>query len=169
MATPPTAPVIRHAPKASPNTLEYFWYPPQSQGSAALTGYRLTLQPGNLVYTTGVTNYTMVTGLTNGTTYQTTIEATNDSGATYGPPASFREFQPGSPPQVRPSTVAAAAVQPNAAVVSWTAPQTLPDATIFWYVVTGLSSNAADPIISTNGYALSQSNVFITGLNSNSS
>lgn len=169
MATPPTAPVIRNAPKASPNTLEYFWYPPQSQGSAALTGYRLALQPGNLVYTTGVTNYTMVTGLTNGTTYQTTIEATNDSGATYGPPASFREFQPGSPPQVRPSSVVATAIQPNAATVSWTAPQTLPNATIFWYVVTGISSNAADPIISTNGYALSQSNVFITGLNSNSS
>jgi hypothetical protein len=78
------------------------------------------------------------------------------------------DFQTGSPPSLAPSTVTAVAIQPNAATVSWTAPRTLPDATIFWYYITGVSSNAADPMISTNAWSLSQSNVFISGLNSNS-
>ena len=170
MSTPPSAPVIRNAPAASANTLEFFWYPPASQGSAPITKYRLTLQPGNLVYYPGPNqNYVLIDGLTNAQTYQTTIEATNDNGLTYGPAAQFREFQPGSAPNYAPSSVSSFALTtPGTALVSWTPPPVIPDATIFWYVVTTNSTNPADTVISTNGYALSQSNILITGLNSNS-
>ena len=170
MATPPSAPVITSPPLAwFPNTLEYAWQPPLSQGSAPITGYRLTLNPGNVAYTLPANAiYYKLEGLTNALTYQTTIEATNDGGATYGPPANFMDFQTGSPPSLAPSTVTAVSVLPDRATVSWTAPLSLPDATIFWYYITGVSSNAADPMISTNAWALSQSNVFVTGLNSNS-
>lgn len=168
MATPPSAPIIRHAPKASPNTLEYFWYPPANPGSSAVTGYRLTLQPGNLVYTFGLTDYYMVTGLTNGQTYQTTIEATNDSGSSYGPPASFREFQPGFPPVAPPLTGVATFINVSTAVVSWTPPAIIPTAQIFWYVIKSQSTSPLDPVLSTNALASATSNVIIAGLNSNS-
>lgn len=168
MATPPSAPIIRHAPKASPNTLEYFWYPPTNPGSPAVTGYRLTLQPGNLVYTFGLTDYYMVTGLTNGQTYQTTVEATNDGGSSYGPPASFREFQPGFPPVAPPLTGVATFINVSTAVVSWTPPAIIPTAQIFWYVIKSQSTSPLDPVLSTNALASATSNVIIAGLNSNS-
>jgi hypothetical protein len=172
MATPPSAPILNHAPLAGfPNTLEYTWQPPANQGSSPITGYRLTLNPGNLVYTVGNDIYYKVEGLANAFTYSTKIEATNDNGVTYGAPAFFIDFQTGSPPLQAPSTVTATAtglMGTSGALVSWTAPQTLPDATIFWYYITAVSSNAADPILSTNAWALSQSNVFITGFNDNS-
>jgi hypothetical protein len=168
MATRPSAPSIQNAPRASPNTLEYYWYPPASEGSAPITGYRLTLQPGNLVYTPGPTQYYKVTGLTNGQTYQTSIAATNDNGATYGPTANFREFQPGSPPTDPPATATATRLSTESAVINWDPSISTPDAQIFWYVVKSQSTNPTDPVIKTNGYALSQSNVIISGLNSNS-
>jgi hypothetical protein len=108
MATP-SAPVISNAPLASPNTLEYWWYPPTSDGGAAIEDYQLVLNPGGLTCNVGGPGtYYKVTGLTNAQTYFTTIAASNANGL--GATASFREFQPGSPPPVGVSTLSATAV-----------------------------------------------------------
>lgn len=170
MAQPPSAPVIINAPNAeTPNQLEYTWYPPRDFGSpATITGYRLTINPGNLVYTMGPVTDFKVLGLTNAQFYSATIEATNDDGLTYGPSASFMDFQTGSLPPVGPSTVTAVALGSDSANITWTPPRTLPDATIFWYYIESRSTTEGDPIISTNGWAFMQNNVIVRGLNSNS-
>lgn len=171
MATP-SAPVISNAPQASPNTLEYWWYPPTSDGGASIEDYYLTLtsQYGVLSCNVGVpVTYYTVTGLSNATTYFTTIAASNANGL--GATASFREFQPGSPPPVGVSTLSATALMlsTGAALVSWTPPITLPDATIFWYVINGYTTtDSLTPVLKYTAGGQIQSNYFIPGLDSNS-
>jgi hypothetical protein len=168
MSTPPSAPIIFCAPLAwFPNTLEYTWRAPANPGSSPITNYRLTLNPGNLVYVTSADTYYKVEGLTNGIFYQTKIEATNN-GTLWSDPAYFREFMTGSPPIAAPTTVYASTLGFGEAVIGWTQPVTLPDAQILWYVVTTNSTSRTDTVISTNGYALMQSNLILSGLNSNS-
>jgi hypothetical protein len=167
MSVPPSAPRIVNTPMVEqPGQIAYAWWAPSDLGSpAVITGYRLTLEPGPIVSLTGpVTDY-VVTGLTNTVTYSAIIEATNDNGLTYGPSARFHDFQTGSPPPQGPSTVTATAFGTNSASISWTPPTVLPDATIYWYVVTSKSSRDSDPILSTNGWAFMQSNVILSGLN----
>lgn len=172
MATP-SAPVISNAPLASPNTLEYWWYPPTSDGGASINDYYLTLtsQYGVLSCNVGSPGtYYKATGLSNATTYFTTIAASNANGL--GATASFREFQPGSPPPRGVSTTTATAVvtSPSAALVSWTPPigyPPVPAATIFWYVINGYTTtNSLTPVLKYTAGGQSQSNLFITGLNS---
>lgn len=172
MATP-SAPVISNAPLASPNTLEYWWYPPTSDGGAAIDDYYLTLtsQYGVLSCNVGSPGtYYKATGLSNATTYFTTIAASNANGL--GATASFREFQPGSPPPRGVSTTTATAVvtSPSAALVSWTPPfgyPPVPAATIFWYVINGYTTtDSLTPVLKYTAGGQSQSNLFITGLNS---
>jgi hypothetical protein len=146
-----------------PNTLEYTWQPPTNQGSSPIQGYRLTLNPGNQVYITSADTYYKVEGLTNALTYTTTIEASNLQG--YGPPASFMDFQTGSPPPVSPSFVSAILINVSSVNIAWQQPTTLPDADIFWYYITGQSIFPVDPILSTNGWALSQSNAVLSNIN----
>jgi hypothetical protein len=167
MATP-SAPVISNAPLASPNTLEYWWYPPTSDGGAAIEDYQLVLNPGGLTCNVGGPGtYYKVTGLTNAQTYFTTIAASNANGL--GATASFREFQPGSPPPVGVSTLSATAVflSTGAALVSWTPPITLPNATIFWYAINGYTTaDSLTPVLKYTAGGQTQSNYFIPGLNS---
>jgi len=172
MATP-SAPVISNAPLASPNTLEYWWYPPTSDGGASIDDYYLTLtsQYGVLSCNVGSPGtYYKATGLSNATTYFTTIAASNANGL--GATASFREFQPGSPPPRGVSTTTATAVvtSPSAALVSWTPPfgyPPVPAATIFWYVINGYTTtDSLTPVLKYTAGGQSQSNLFITGLNS---
>jgi hypothetical protein len=167
----PSAPVISNAPLASPNTLEYWWYPPVS--GAPIQDYYLTLtsQYGTLNCNVGsAETYYKVTGLSNAETYFTTISASNANGL--GIATSFREFQPGSPPPRGVSTLSAVAVtvSTGAALVSWTPPfgyPPVPDATIFWYVISGFTtSNALTPVVKYTAGGLTQSNYFIPGLNS---
>jgi hypothetical protein len=168
MSTPPSAPIIFCAPLAwFPNTLEYTWRAPANPGSSPITNYRLTLNPGNLVYVTSADTYYKVEGLTNGIFYQTKIEATNN-GTLWSDPAYFREFMTGSAPIQAPTTVYASTLGFGEAVIGWTQPATLPDAQILWYVVTTNSTSRTDTVVSTNGYALMQSNLILSGLNSNS-
>jgi hypothetical protein len=54
------------------------------------------------------------------------------------------------------------------AVISWTPPTSLPDATIFWYVLKSRSSNPLDSTIKITANGQTQSNYFIRGLNINS-
>jgi probable HAF family extracellular repeat protein len=164
----PSAPIISYAPQASNQQLEYQWDAPSSEGSSAITGYRLTLDDGTtpIVNTYGAgARYASVTGLTNGTLYTATIEATND-GLSYGTAASFRSFEPGNGvPDSPASVLATAGPDYTTAIVSWTAPSSLPDSTIFWYVIISQSSNPADPVIERTADGLTQTSLYITGLN----
>jgi hypothetical protein len=158
----PNAPYV-FKPESTNQTLEFAWNTPYDGGSP-ITNYRLQLNGGAYFYTTG--NYYLVSGLTNGTTYYTTIEAENEFG--WGPPASFTPFEPGSSRPNPPSTATVSVVGAGSALVSWTPPSVLPDAPIQWYPIYSQSTNPADPVISVTGDAWSQSNYVISGLNSNS-
>jgi hypothetical protein len=168
----PGKPIIRNAPRASPNTLEYYWFPPADTGGNPIEGYQLSLNPGGITCNVSASQlaptygYYKITGLTNATTYFTTIAASTING--YGPPANFRRFQPGSPPLFPPSTTTIVVSGQSNAVLSWTPPLVSPDATIFWYVIKSKSSNPSDPILKYTANGQTQSNFFIRGLNSNS-
>ena len=115
------------------------------------------------------TSYAAVTGLTNGVLYTTTLEATNDSGSTYGPAASFRPFEPGNGVPGEPASASAVSGPDyTTAVVSWTPPSPLPNSTIFWYTIVSSSSNPSDPVIKRTGNGVTQTSLLITGLNATS-
>jgi chitodextrinase len=99
------------------------WNAPTSNGGPAITGYTVTSDPGGLkVSTTGAATAT-VTGLTNGTAYIFTVNATNAAGtSTQSSPSSSvipRTF-PGEPVVGTPSALNASAIV--RAMVRWTAP-----------------------------------------------
>lgn len=173
----PGKPVIRNAPRASPNTLEYYWFPPTSTGGNPIEGYQISLNSGAITCNIAASElsptfgYYKVTGLTNATTYFTTIAASTING--YGPTANFRAFQPGSPPLLGPSTATAVAgTQASAsAIVSWTPPlgyPPTPEATIFWYTIQSASSSLSDPVLKYTAKG-AMSNYYIKNLNVNSS
>jgi hypothetical protein len=165
----PGKPIIRNAPRASPNTLEYYWYPPTDTGGNPIEGYQLSLDPGGITCNIPASQlaptygYYKVTGLANATTYFTTIAASTISG--YGPTANFRAFQAGSAPLFSASTTTAAYSGVTNALISWTPPITSPDATIFWYVIKSKSSNPADPVLKYTANGLTQNTYFVKGLN----
>jgi hypothetical protein len=168
----PSAPILRNAPRASPNTLEFYWITPTSNGGSPITGYQLVLNPGGLTCNIPVplptpSNYYKVTGLTNAVGYQATIAATND-GTNYGDVANFRELQPGSKPPQRTTSATLTALGTSNALIQWSPPAVLPDATIFWYVIQSRSTNPADPVLKVTADGTIQSNYFFSGLNSNS-
>lgn len=142
---------------------------------APIQDYYLTLtsQYGTLNCNVGSAGtYYKVTGLSNAETYFTTIAASNANGL--GTVASFREFQPGSPPPRGVSSLSAVAitVSTGAALVSWTPPigyPPVPDATIFWYAIYGYTTaNALTPVVKYTAGGQTQSNYFIPYLDSNS-
>ncbi len=53
--------------------------PPSDQGGSPITGYEVTVSPGNSVYT-GTGSPIIITGLTNGTSYTFTVRAINSAG-----------------------------------------------------------------------------------------
>lgn len=164
----PGAPNIKTLPLARPQALTFGWAPPTSDGGSPITGYRLVLNPGALTYTPGPEERTYtVSGLTNGTTYFATLEAQNANG--YGPAATFRPFQPGSRPTEAPATATAQRQTGNStALVSWTPPSVLPDATIFWYTIRSYSDNPADSTIKITANGQTQSNYIVRNLNPSS-
>ena len=163
----PGAPNILRQPYASQSTLEFFWNPPSTTGGSPITGYRFTLQPGNIVdYASSNDRYKTITGLDDTILYSSQIDATND-GVNYGTPSFFRPFQPGIVTAFGPSTVSAATVGVNSAIVSWTPPRVQPVSQNYWYVIYGRSSSAADPVTSTSVSALTASNCIVRNLNSN--
>jgi hypothetical protein len=161
----PSPPAIVVAPLASPNTLEFAWERPVSDGGSPITGYRFQLNSDPAVTLDASTFYYMVTGLTNSQTYFATIEAQNANG--FSSKASFRPFEPGSPPNP-PATASAAVSGTSNALVSWTPPTVTPDSTIFWYVINSISNNISDPTLKITANGLTQSNYLIENLNRNS-
>ncbi len=179
-STPPSAPRITLAPRSSNQTLEFKWAAPLDPGTiagnpATITTYRMELRDtgGGLAYSHTVDGsifYHKITGLTNGITYILYIDASNDNGVTYGPVASFRPFQAGNGVPLAPATVSVTPGGGNAyATVSWTAPSSLPDSTIFWYSIVSVSTNPSDPVIKRTANGLTQTSLYIPGLNPASS
>ncbi len=84
-ASPPGAPQNLTA-VAGVEQATVSWSPPASSGSAPISNYRLTVNPGGgqLTVPSGTTS-TVVTGLTGGTAYTFSVVALNSGGA--GPPA----------------------------------------------------------------------------------
>ena len=165
----PGAPNIVRQPFASQSTLEFAWNPPTNNGGSPITGYRFTLQPGNVVqYANAQDRFKAIAPLSNEILYSAQIDATNDNGVSYGTVTSFRPFQPGTLPTFGPSTVTATTVGDNSAIVAWTAPRVQPTSKIYWYSIYSSSSSGADPILSTTSSALYSSNCIIRNLNSNS-
>lgn len=171
----PSPPNIKGQPLASENTLEFAWNPP-SQTNGTIQAYRLILNDGSSdVYTNSTINpsarYARVgppeISLVNGTTYYASLEAQNENG--WSARAFFRPFQPGSKPTVGPSTATAAIAGASSILVSWTPPISIPDATIFWYVLQSQSTNPSDPIKRITANGLTQTNYLVNDLNSQSS
>jgi hypothetical protein len=162
----PDTPTVNPLPYSLPNSLQYFWSTPYDGGSP-LTGYTLTLNPGNLVYNPqpSETNF-KVSGLVTGTTYSATLKAANANG--FSQEATFSVSQPGNLPN-GPATLAAYPSGTNAALVVWTPPAVTPDATVFWYVIETESSNPADPVLKFSADGLTQTSYLVPGLNSASS
>jgi hypothetical protein len=163
----PSAPNIKTQPLARVGSLRFQWYGVSNDGGSPITGYRFNVNPGGLTYSVGPDErFYTISSLTNALTYNVSLQAQNAFG--YGPPSAFRPFQAGSPPTLGPSTATAVLVGSNSALVSWTPPAVLPDATIFWYTIQSYSTNISDPVLRISANALTQSNYFIKSINPNS-
>ena len=90
MATVPSQPNISIRPKATNQTLEFYWSAPSSNGGSPITSYLLT--DGTITETLTSGGYYKRTGLTNGQAYSFTLAASNAIGL--GPAAAFRTVQP---------------------------------------------------------------------------
>ena len=96
------------------------WTASTNDGGAAITGYRVTSNPGGRTCTTTTTSC-VVKGLTNGTDYTFTVVALNARGASSASDASgiaTPSTVPGAP------TGAVGVFADSSAIVSWTAPST---------------------------------------------
>ncbi len=147
--------------------MEFNWSPGADNGNP-ITSYFLTIPPDSRTFTIPPDwRYYTVNNLSAAVTYYPTLAASNSDGL--GPSSNFREFQCGSVPPTAPATVSASfSATTNSAIVSWTPPPTLPDATIFWYYVQSQSSKPADPIITASADGLQQTSLQLTGLVANS-
>lgn len=163
----PGVPNIYTLPFSTSNTMEFNWSPGSDNGNP-ITSYFLTIPPDSRTFTIPPEwRYYTVNNLSAAVTYYPTLAASNSDGL--GPSSNFREFQCGNVPPTAPSTVSASySALTNSALVSWTLPPTLPDATVFWYYVQSQSSKPSDPIITASADGLRQSNLQLTGLAANS-
>jgi hypothetical protein len=123
----PAAPVPPGAPTSVTATAgdawaAVTWTAPASQGSSAITGYVVTSSPGGLTVTAGAdATGTVVTGLTNGTTFTFTVHATNAAGS--GPESSASNAVTPLAPAPPGAPLGVLAYAGNAqALVMWTAP-----------------------------------------------
>jgi hypothetical protein len=158
----PNTPNTDFQPLSFDQAIQYYWTGPNDP---TVTEYRLTLNysGGSYVYTIPAPQVTyLATGLTNGVTYSATLEARNIFGYSTTP-GTYRDWQPGAPPNP-PATASAALVGSNAALVSWTA-GTPVNAQVQWYVIDVYSTNNPLPVASYSANGLTQSNYFISGLN----
>jgi uncharacterized repeat protein (TIGR02543 family) len=112
---------------------------PSDNGGSAISGYRVTSTPGNIVKTTDTDATTVVvTGLTNGTSYTFTVEALNAAG--YGSASSASEAV--TPKTVPDAPTGVTAVAGNGqATITFTAPADNGGSAITGYQVTSTPGN----------------------------
>jgi hypothetical protein len=121
------------------------WTPPTDTGTAAISGYTVTSQPGNITMSVAATVRTVnVTGLTNGTSYKFVVTAKNSVGTSVASAASNAVTPTSGTPTPRapaaPTGVAATAGNATAAV-TWVAPTDTGTAAISGYTVTSKPGN----------------------------
>jgi fibronectin type 3 domain-containing protein len=119
------------------------WTAPVNDGSA-ITGYRVTTNPGGLQTTTAGTSLT-VSSLTNGTQYTFTVAAVNAGGAG---PASTATATPFGPPGVPQSLTASSS--DSQVALSWAAPASNGGSAITGYTVTRNPGNVVATTTSTS-------------------
>ncbi len=105
-------------------------------GNSVITSYTITLQPGNITYTTenGLITSATVTGLTNNITYTCTITATN-SISTSSPSASITVTPTNGNTVPDPPTSIIASADYATATVTWTPPLNTGGLPLIGYVV----------------------------------
>jgi len=108
------------------------WVAPASNGGSAVTGYRVTSNPGGLTATSSGTSVTF-TGLSNGTAYTFTVVAINAAGNSL-PSSASSSITPRRVPDA-PTTVTGVAGNTQV-VVAWVAPGNNGGSAIIDYTVT---------------------------------
>jgi hypothetical protein len=144
------------------------WSAPTDNGTAAVTGYRVTTYAGGAVVKTdtlvGQATTAAIGGLTNGTAYTFTVAAINAVGRSAESPASA-PVTPVTPITVPGAPTGVAATAGNAsATVTWTAPASTGGAPITGYRVTVRSGGV---VIKTVTVTTPAANVTVTGLTNN--
>lgn len=175
MATVPDPPRNKTQPLAGVNSLTFSWLPPLNDGGSPITAYEVNVygDPGyqGLAYSTGTgPEGRQVTAsgyqgngdpwIANGVTYYCSMVAYNAIGQSA--PAYFRPFQAGHLPDP-PASATAVAVGSDKILVSWTPPSVLPDATIFWYVIT-VKTSGGTTVSRWTANGLSQSSYMVSNV-----
>lgn len=144
----PGAPVVYPKPKVAPDRLQFWWYPPTSDGGSAILSYTLTCSAIGFSQTysantfwAGVSSPSLVIG----TVYTFSIYATNSAGD--GPAASFIPVAPCYPPGP-PTNLSRTFVGADGLNVSWTQPVNTGQGNLTYNLVTAypISSNYGSTI-----------------------
>ncbi|WP_370586006.1 fibronectin type III domain-containing protein [Tessaracoccus sp. MC1756] len=118
-----TAPSTPQGISATPSnaSVKVSWATPISDGGSPITSYTITAQPGSLTKTVnGNTTTATFTGLTNGTAYTFTVQATNQIGTSPASATSAPVTPAGTPTTpARPTATSSSSQQ---AAVTWQAP-----------------------------------------------
>lgn len=133
-AGPPKAPTNPTATGAN-ESATVAWTAPQDNGGSIISGYTVTSTPGSKTCSANHTTTCTITGLTNGTSYQFSVTATNWFGTSAPSPLS-----PATTPTGPPTAPAApTAIAGNeSATVSWTASAHDGGSAITGYTVTSI-------------------------------
>ncbi len=161
----PNPPTVNELPLSSNGTLEFQWYAPASGPTVDSYTLNYVDASGNTGSISGITGtYRLVSGLVNGRTYTFDVQAVNGAGSS--DPVYFIPFQPGTGAPTAVTAATATISGANGVTITWSG-ATTPDATIFWYVIRGISNSPGDPEIARTAGG-STSSLSIDGLNINS-